>query len=392
MIPAFLILAATAACQPLAQAGPQPAGPNGPVPLLESRVDTGALSGVRGRDAEIAVYRGIPYAKPPTGDLRLRPPQRPAAWEGVRDASAFGPVCPQHLRSPIDLPMDEDCLTANIWTAASSAAEHRPVFVWIYGGGFNEGYGADPNFDGEALARKGLVVIPYNYRLGPLGFLSTPELSAESGDGSSGNYGLLDSIALLKWVKRNIAAFGGDPDNVTIAGQSAGAGSVQFLSLSPISQGLFRHAISQSQVRDPGDPALRYLATSYRHRDTALEQGAAYASAHGASSPAQLRQLDWRKLMEGSTAMDMSIDSGSWAKPPLFRPVQDGVVIPTSVSYALSSGPLPDITYVAGNNRDESGAVPETSFAKRRSEGQQPRAGLPPTQLTLTDYRAWAER
>jgi para-nitrobenzyl esterase len=190
-------------------AKPAEVAANGPV-----RIETGLLAGVAARDPSITVYKGIPYAAPPVGPLRFRPPSAPATWTGVRQADRFGSLCPQPQGGgpPPSGAMDEDCLTLNVWTGATSKDEKRPVLVWIYGGGFLNGTGANPEFDGEGLAKKGVIVVTFNYRLGALGFLATPELSAESGHKASGNYGLLDDIAALKWVQRNIAAFGGDPD------------------------------------------------------------------------------------------------------------------------------------------------------------------------------------
>ena len=190
------------------------------------KLDAGLIAGAASpRDPSISVFRGVPFAAPPVGRLRWRAPQPPAPWTGVRKADRFGPVCPQETRPGDTAAMSENCLYLNVWTGASSAAEKRPVLVWIYGGAFAMGAGSQPEFDGEGLARKGVIVVTFNYRMGSLGFLATPELDRESGHDASGNYGLLDDIAALQWVKRNIAAFGGDPDRVTIAGQSAGAGS-----------------------------------------------------------------------------------------------------------------------------------------------------------------------
>jgi para-nitrobenzyl esterase len=175
------------------------------------RIDSGAVQGAAGRQATVAVYRGIPFAAPPVGELRFRPPAPVTAWPDVRDASRAGPVCPQpEGPGTRGFSVSEDCLNLNIWTVAKPG-EKLPVFVRTYGGGFLHGTGAAPQFDGEGLGKKGVVVVTFNYRTGALGFLSTPELSRESEQNASGNYGLLDDIALLKWVRRNIAAFGGDP-------------------------------------------------------------------------------------------------------------------------------------------------------------------------------------
>ncbi len=352
-------------------------------------IDSGRLAGSQGRDPGVRVFKGIPYAAPPVGALRWRPPAPVKPWKGVRPATKFGLSCPQHLRPGQSLEMSEDCLTANVWTAANPGEKH-PVYVWIYGGGFNEGTGSDPQFDGEGLAKKGVVVVTFNYRLGPLGFLATPELSKESGNGSSGNYGLLDDIALLKWVQRNIAAFGGDASRVTIGGQSAGAGSVGFLSMSPLAKGLFHRSIAESQVRHPRDPELRYLNTSWRALKDAEAAGAAYVAARGGTSLAQLRAMPWQQLLEGSSAADESVDTGTPAKPPLFRPAIDGWVVPKNYSETLAAGSQHAVFYLAGNNLDESGAVPETAFDQLRANPPTRRAGMPNTNVTLAGYEKWA--
>ncbi|GAA4601869.1 carboxylesterase family protein [Actinoallomurus liliacearum] len=355
--------------------------------------DSGLVAGIQGRDRSVTVFRGIPYAAPPVGDLRWRPPRPAEPWEGVREAHAFGPVCPQPPSGELvglDLPMSEDCLSLNVWTGATSPPEKRPVLVWIYGGGFRLGTGASPRYDGENLARKGLVVVTFNYRLGAFGFLATPELSEESGHGASGNYGLLDGIAVLEWVQRNIAAFGGDPDRVTIAGQSAGAGSVNFLAMSPLANGLFHRAIAQSHARSSRDPELRYLATSYRTLRDAERAGAAYVAERGTRDLARLRELPWQKLM-GGDVVDTAVHTGSSGKPPLFRPVVDGWVIPAGYDETYAEGLQNDVHYLAGNNLDESGAVPEEAFAAYRSAGRKGRRpGMPPVHVTLDDFVAAA--
>jgi para-nitrobenzyl esterase len=358
------------------------------------RVETGLLSGIPGRDPSISVYKGIPYAAPPVGPLRWRAPAAPLAWQGVRKADAFGPACPQPGGDMArGMAQSEDCLTLNVWTAAApSSGEKRPVYVWIYGGGFIGGTGASPEFDGEGLAKKGIVVVTLNYRVGVLGFLSTPELSRESGHGASGNYGLLDDIAALKWVQRNIAAFGGDPAKVTIGGQSAGAGSVGFLSMSPLAKGLFRAGIAESHARYPRDTELRYLSVSWRSLASAEKSGTQYAAQHGASTLAALRQMPWQQLIEGTAAIDPDVETGSDGKPPLFRPVVDGWVIPKSYWDTYQSGSQNKVAYVAGNNKDETGAVPETAFAVLRARTTPPRAGMPQTSVTVAQFQAAARR
>src|SRR5262245_27054049 len=216
------------------------------------RTDAGLLSGTPGAAPGVRVFMGIPFAAPPIGELRWRAPQPVAKWTGVRKAEKFGAVCvqPKGTGRPnvsVDLPdspaANEDCLYLNVWTAARSASDRRAVMFWIYGGAYTEGAGSSPHTDGEALARKGVVLVSFNYRLGPFGFFSHPELTRESGHDASGNQGLLDTIAALQWVRANIAAFGGDPWNVTIFGESAGAAMVSGLVGSPQAAGLFRRAI-----------------------------------------------------------------------------------------------------------------------------------------------------
>jgi para-nitrobenzyl esterase len=350
------------------------------------RIESGLISGTRGRDPAITVYKGVPFAAPPIGDLRWRAPQPPNPWTGIRKADQFGPVCPQP-QAPAGATMDEDCLSLNIWTGASAGAGKRAVFVWIYGGAFAVGTGSNPLFDGEGLARKGLVVVTLNYRLGSLGFLATPALSEESGHAASGNYGLLDDIAALHWVQKNIRAFGGDPHRVTIAGQSAGAGSVGFLSLSPLAKGLFQRSIAESHARYPRDPELRYLSTSWRSLDAAEKAGVKYANDLGVHTVQELRALPWQQLVVGANVIDPDVDTGSSARPPLFRPVIDGWVLPSNYSETYARHTQNDVIFIAGNNLDESGAVPETAFAMLQAQPAAPRPGMPPLKVTLAAYQ-----
>ena len=259
------------------------------------KVDTGSLSG-RAATGGVTAYLGIPFAAPPVGDLRWRPPQPAAKWEGVRKADTFGTSCMQN-QAGSRLPwteefmtqgaIGEDCLFLNVWTAAKSANARLPVMFWIYGGGFNEGSSSVAVYDGTELARKGVIVVSMNYRVGPLGFLAHPELTNESEHRSSGNYGLLDQIAALQWVNRNVAAFGGDPSQVTIFGQSAGAISVMHLMRSPLAKGLFVRAIAQSGPGLLGRNALGGGAT-LTDREAA---GAKYIESKGAKTLAEMRAL-----------------------------------------------------------------------------------------------------
>jgi para-nitrobenzyl esterase len=218
---------------------------------------SGPVAGVTLKSG-VRVFKGIPFAAPPVGPLRWKEPQPPEHWSQIRKADTFGNVCMQpsmiNVRVPfnvaVDLPdspkVSEDCLYLNLWTPANRAGARLPVMVWIYGGAYREGAGSSPHNDGESLAQKGVVLVNFNYRLGPFGFFSHPELTKESGRNASGNQALMDSIAVLKWVQTNIAAFGGDPGNVTVFGQSAGAAMIGGLVGSPVAKGLFQRAIAES--------------------------------------------------------------------------------------------------------------------------------------------------
>ncbi|CAH0996115.1 Fumonisin B1 esterase [Emticicia aquatica] len=220
------------------------------------RIENGNISGIRGKNPNVLVYKGIPYAAPPVNELRWKTPQPVTNWEGIRKCEAFSASAIQNKPVPFMMytaeflapqePLSEDCLYLNVWTAAKSSAEKRPVIVWIHGGAFTSGSGSVPLYDGENMAKKGAIFVTINYRLGIFGFLSHPDLTKESEYNASGNYAILDMIAALKWVKKNIAAFGGNPQNVTIAGQSAGAFGINVLMASPLAKGLFHRVIAES--------------------------------------------------------------------------------------------------------------------------------------------------
>src|SRR5690348_9292594 len=215
------------------------------------KIDTGKLEGKT--DGTIAAFLGVPFAKPPVGDLRWKPPAKPVKWKGTRKATEFGARCMQGriyddmiFRDPGP---SEDCLYLNIWTPAKlekKSKDKLPVMVWIYGGGFGAGATSEPRQDGTNLAKEGVVVVSFNYRLGVFGFFAHPELAKESEHHAAGNYGLLDQVAALQWVRKNVAAFGGDPHKVTIFGESAGSFSVSALMASPLARGLFQRAIGES--------------------------------------------------------------------------------------------------------------------------------------------------
>lgn len=286
-----------------------------------ARVAEGRVAGVR--EGALQVFRGIPFARPPVGALRWRPPEAPARWGGVRDASAFGPNCTQPLLPPDSLyavsptAMSEDCLTLNLWAPARRAGR-RPVIVWIHGGSLRIGGASQPMFDGAAFARRGVVFVSFNYRLGVFGWLAHPALSAESTARVSGNYGLLDQVAALRWVRANIAAFGGDPGNVTIMGESAGALSVSYLLTSPLARGLFGKAIAQSaNIR-----AVPALSRRVFGLHSAEETGAVLAAGLGARDLAALRALGAATLAQARFAPEGTVDG--WALPEQVVEAFDG--------------------------------------------------------------------
>ena len=267
-------------------------------PLVKS--PAGQIRGVN--DGSIRVFKGIPFAEPPIGELRWKPPVPKARLDGVFDASEFGLACHQpdsklnNIYANKPWPMSEECLSLNIWSPVK--AKKAPVFVWIYGGALWGGTSRDPLYDGRKLAERGVTVVSINYRVGPLGWLAHPELSKESKDGISGNYGLMDQIAALRWVQQNIAAFGGDPSNVTIAGESAGALSVMYLMASPPARGLFHKAIAQSGYMI-STPELKADA----HGSPPAEQiGAFVGSKLGATDLAKLRAMPADELTNKAAA------------------------------------------------------------------------------------------
>jgi para-nitrobenzyl esterase len=284
-----------------------------------------ALGLIQGtREGGLTVYRGIPYAAPPVGDLRWRPPA-PVSWKGTLDASRFKPACMQVGGVlPGSQPPSEDCLGLNIWTPATHADEKLAVMVFLHAGGFTNGSSDLRFFWGDGLARKGVVVVSLNYRLGVLGFLAHPELSAESEHHTSGNYALLDCIAALQWVKDNIAAFGGDPGNVTLFGQSAGSFLASELMASPLAAGLFARVIGMSGA-DLGDAGT---VEGIPLRAQAEARGVEFASSLGAASLARLRQMPAQALMErGGTVPE---------NPLLNLSNVDGYVLPQEVSAGLA--------------------------------------------------------
>ena len=308
-------------------------------PSNQVRVEQGLLAGITGAHPDVRVYRGIPFAAPPVGDLRWKAPQPPSSWPGVRQAAEFSNACWQTPYPPSASiyqsklpPLSEDCLYLNIWTAAKSAKDRLPVMVWIHGGGFTRGSGTTSAYDGGILARKGVVVVTINYRLGILGFFSHPALTAESNHHASGNYALLDQIAALQWVKKNIAAFGGNPDCVTIFGESAGSWAVNALMASPLAEGLFHRAIGES---GGSFSSLKTLAE-------AEKAGESLASSLGATDDVlkSLRAKPPEELLKAATGETV-------------RPSVDGWVLPQDIYSTFAQGKQNDVPLIVGNNADE---------------------------------------
>ncbi|MGD9723047.1 MAG: carboxylesterase/lipase family protein [Pirellulales bacterium] len=316
------------------------------------RIDSGLISGARtGDQSDVRVYKGIPFAAPPVGKLRWQPPQRPSAWDGVRECATFAPTCPQapypagSVYAMTAQPQSEDCLYLNVWTGAGRPNEKRPVMVWIHGGALTRGSGSIPAYDGAALARKGVVLVTLNYRLGPLGYFSHPALSRESPHGASGNYGVLDQIAALEWVQRNIGAFGGDPGRVTIFGESAGSWSVCALVATPLAKGLFHRAIGQSGGCFGPMPKLKEARGELPPAEQRGEQLAAALACDTAADPlAALREKSAEELL--ATVAKIPAQARTHA-------CVDGWVFPEEISAIYAAGKQAAVPVIVGSNADE---------------------------------------
>ena len=304
-----------------------------------AEVDSGQLKGAVVED--VTVFKGIPFAAPPVGELRWRPPQPVAAWAGVRSAENYAPYCAQPQSKLLWFKLDvisEDCLTLNVWTPALNQNEQLPVMVWIHGGGYSQGTGNIPRLNSPALVREGVVLVTINYRLAFFGFLVHPALQASHPDEVYGNYGLMDAVAALEWVKRNIAEFGGDPDNVTIFGESAGAGVVNTLMVMPSAGGLFHQAISQSSsVGLALDP---YPDRRAGFQPPAEKAGQAFVEKLGLTDnqdvAAALRALSTEELLTAMGERDR------------FTPMVDGVLLPEQPGLAYARGHQHKVPYITG--------------------------------------------
>ena len=327
-----------------------------PVSLLAAikdpvKTQDGLVAGVT-LSSGVRAFKGLPFAVAPVGSLRWKEPQPPQPWGGVRKADTFGNVCvqpSQPKRVPnnvaVDLPdspkMSEDCLYLNVWTAANRSNAHLPVMFWIYGGAYTEGAGSSPHNDGEALAKKGVVLVTFNYRLGPFGFFSHPELTKESGRNASGNQALMDTIAALKWVRSNIRAFGGEPDDVTIFGESAGAAMVGGLVGSPVAKGLFHRAIAESgQWMGLGMGPMTPLA---RAEQGPPRFGPPQAQKSDAPPPplpplAELRARSTEEVAKTMRGSGMIID---------------GWIVPEDLSITFAQGRQNPVDVIVGSNKDE---------------------------------------
>ena len=336
----------------------------------EVLIDSGRLAGdMSPHDGEIAVFKGIPFAAPPVGELRWRPPQNVESWSGVRSAKVPGSPCWQPLvpetslysRGPMSV--SEDCLYLNVWSGAAPGAAEQPVMVWFHGGSNTTGHGSSLIFDGTHLAQKGAVVVTVNYRMGPFGFYAHPELTAESAHHSSGNYALLDQIAALRWVQRNISSFGGDPQRVVIFGQSAGAVDVCLLMASPLARDLVHGVIAHSGGCLRIEQLLETTATgSGAHAAGLAIARELSADPQAPASIAELRALAPAEFVEGASRVGV----------PLARPIVDGWVIPRPPRELFTTGNYNHVPIILGAMADEfrglAADAPELSQADYRKQ------------------------
>ena len=336
------------------------------------QLDSGPIRG-KVQDG-VRFYAGIPYAAPPIGDLRWKSPQPVKSWTNIRECVEFGPICPQPgspgMKEEDIKTASEDCLYLNIWAPLKKSAEKKPVMVWIHGGAFVVGSGSSETYNGTNYAKQGLIIVTLNYRLGAFGFLAHPLLSEESPHGVSGNYGLLDQIEALKWVKKNIAAFGGNPENITIFGESAGSVSVGFHTVIPRSGGLFNRVIMES-----GTPManLYMLPLATGSMDQALKTGVRFADSLGCSGEmntlaAMRRKTSWEILAITPVPPDFAFAH----KGMMFAPVYDGWLFPEDPEKIISSGKQHNVPLLIGTNKNEA-----TIFIKG---------------LTAAKYKEWVNR
>ncbi|KAJ5613617.1 hypothetical protein N7528_007271 [Penicillium herquei] len=364
--------AALAAAEPIPRSTSQ-------FPVIKT--NNGSVQGIASEFREnITVYKGIPFAATTGGENRWKKPKPRDAWSGVFEAKSFGPQCAQTTSSSAGIfntasnITSEDCLFMNIWTptyndTSDLTSKNLPVYFWIYGGRFEAGSGDVVTYDGSGLASKDIIVVTINYRVGAFGFLAHPELSAESGHNSSGNYGLLDQQFALGWVRDNIAQFGGNPDHVVVGGQSAGSSSSLDMMFSPLSKHLINGVISESGARGPHDPITGSDATSYRTKVAAEAQGVSFMKEMNSTSVEDMRKLPMDTLIaQGSLSDTIFVGTqfenltSSFMEPPLWRPNIDGYVLTHSYGQALDLNAHADVPILTGNNADESGAETDPGF------------------------------
>jgi len=306
--------------------------------------ESGVIAGAMNADRTVRMFKNIPFAAPPVGDLRWKAPQAALPWKGVRAGDKFGSACLQtNVFGDIyfrDAQPSEDCLNLDIWIPAKASGK-IPVILWFYGGGFVAGSASEPRYDGESLAKKGVIVVNSNYRLGAFGFFSHPELTKESGHNASGNYGLLDQVAALQWVVKNIAAFGGDPGNITIAGESAGSFSVCAQMATPLSKGLFQKAIGESgaffPTRKEGGLSVKPLAETEQF-------GVKFAESLGAKSLAEMRAKSGDEILQAAAKLNRGF---------AFGPNIDGYFFPVDPAVTYAQGAQAHVALLAGWNADE---------------------------------------
>jgi para-nitrobenzyl esterase len=322
-------------------------------------IDSGRVRGQA--TAEVAAFKGIPFAKPPIGALRWRPPQTPTAWQDVRDAITHGPDCMQVPfpgdAAPLGVTPAEDCLYLNVWTPARFKGRNLPVMVWLYGGGFVNGGSSPPEYDGSAFARDGVVLVSFNYRLGTFGFFAHPALSAEQAGGPLGNYGYMDQIAALHWVQRNVAAFGGNPRNVTLFGESAGGMSVNALLTSPLAVGLFQKAVIESGAGRAGLPARKLSGEADSAESTGLALARSFGiEGTGADALARLRAIPADKLL-GNLNMATMRSNPNYVGGP----IEDGQLNLGTPVALYAAGKAQRIPVIVGANSMEIGFMQAAS-------------------------------
>jgi len=325
------------------------------------KVSGGLVSGAVNASGDVHIFKGIPFAGPPVGALRWKGPQPVNPWAGTKQCTAFGPSPMQGSPVPFGPwseeylipkePISEDCLYLNVWTGATTPKAKKPVIVWIYGGGFSSGGAGCAIYDGEAMAKKGIVFVSINYRVGIFGFFAHPELTKESGHNASGNYGLMDQVAALQWVRENIAAFGGDPSNVTIAGQSAGSMSVNCLVASPLCKGLFTHAIAESGAMFVTNPVIG-VATLQKAEAEGIKVGA---------NLADLRAMPAAELVKKQMAVRGVI--------------VDGYVLPQTIANIFAANKQNEVDLLTGWNEDDGVIFGKPKYAEEFKQQAQQQYG-----------------